>query len=146
MKLLTEELRRRLPPLYSQENTKDPTVVCKFFTPDSSWTWLATEGSEEENDFRFFGYVIGLEEECGYFVLSEARIGPRPPRPADRTRSLLQVRTLLRSHQAVPRRARLLTPLPYPDFWSGCFLPQRISPLRPTQNEHPSRLTADTKS
>ncbi len=71
MKLLTQELRRRLPPLYSQENTKDPTVHCKFFTPDSSWTWLATEGSEDEGDFRFFGYVIGLEEEWGYFVLSE---------------------------------------------------------------------------
>ena len=26
MKLLTEDLRRRLPLLYSQENTKDPTV------------------------------------------------------------------------------------------------------------------------
>ena len=62
MKLLTQELRRRLPPLYSQENTEDPTVHCKFFTPDSSWTWLATEGSEEKGDFRFFGYVIGLEE------------------------------------------------------------------------------------
>ena len=71
MKLLTQELRRRLPPLYSQENTKDPVVHCKFFTPDSSWTWLATEGSEEDGDFRFFGYVIGLEEEWGYFVLSE---------------------------------------------------------------------------
>ena len=47
MKLLTQELRRRLPPLYSQENTEDPTVHCKFFTPDSSWTWFATEGSEE---------------------------------------------------------------------------------------------------
>ena len=30
-----------------------------------------TEGSEDEGDFRFFGYVIGLEEEWGYFVLSE---------------------------------------------------------------------------
>ena len=35
MKLLTEELRQRLPPLYSQEDTRDPTVH-KFFTPDSS--------------------------------------------------------------------------------------------------------------
>ena len=71
MKLLTQELRRRLPPLYSQENTKDPTVHAKFFTPDSNWTWFATEGSEEEGDVRFFGYVIGFEEEWGYFVLSE---------------------------------------------------------------------------
>ena len=36
MELLTEELRRCLPPLYSQENTKDPTVHAKFFTPDST--------------------------------------------------------------------------------------------------------------
>ena len=71
MKLLTEELRRRLPALYSQENNKDPTIRGKFFTPDSNWTWFATEGSEEEGDFRFFGYVIGFEEEWGYFVLSE---------------------------------------------------------------------------
>jgi hypothetical protein len=71
MKLLTEELRRRLPSLYSQEKIKDAIVHCKFFTPDSNWTWFATEGQAEEDDFRFFGYVIGFEEEWGYFVLSE---------------------------------------------------------------------------
>ncbi len=65
MKLLTEELRRRLPPLYSQEKSRDPTVHCRFFTADSNWTWFATEGSEEDGDFRFFGYVIGFEEEWG---------------------------------------------------------------------------------
>ena len=71
MELLTAELRARLPALYSQEHNKDPTVHCKFFTPDSNWTWLVTEGSVEDDDFLFFGYVIGLEEEWGYFVLSE---------------------------------------------------------------------------
>jgi len=71
MKLLTAELRRKLPPLYAQEGDPDPIVHCKFFTPDSSWTWFATEGAPEDGDFRFFGYVIGLEEEWGYFVLSE---------------------------------------------------------------------------
>ena len=55
MKLLTEELRRRLPPLYSQENTKDPTVHAKFFTPDSNWTWFATEGSEDEGGVNHDG-------------------------------------------------------------------------------------------
>ena len=35
------------------------------------WTWLVTEGSEEEDgDWLLFGYVIGLEE-WGYFSLSE---------------------------------------------------------------------------
>ncbi len=65
MKLLPEELRRHLPPLYSQENTEDPTVHAKFFTPDSNWTWFATEGSQDEDDFRFFGYVIGLRRNGG---------------------------------------------------------------------------------
>jgi len=31
MKLLTDELRRRLPPLYSQEAEAEPTVYAKFF-------------------------------------------------------------------------------------------------------------------
>ena len=71
MELLPEELRKILPPLYSQEHNKDPTVYIKFFTPDSNWTWFVTEGSEEEGDFRFFGFVKGFYEEWGYFVLSE---------------------------------------------------------------------------
>jgi hypothetical protein len=70
MKLLTEELRAQLPPLYSQEKNKDPTVYVKFFCPWSNWTWFATEGEQDEEDFRFFGYVCGHEEEWGYFVLS----------------------------------------------------------------------------
>ncbi len=71
MELLTAELRSRLPALYSQEHNQDPIVHSKFFTPDSNWTWLVTEGSAQDGDFLFFGYVIGLEEEWGYFVLSE---------------------------------------------------------------------------
>ena len=71
MELLTAELRKCLPPLYAQEKNKDPVVHAKFFTPDSSWTWYVTEGSEEEGDFIFFGYVIGLDEEWGYFSLAE---------------------------------------------------------------------------
>src|SRR5579864_3913161 len=53
MELLPEELRKSLPPLYSQEGNDDPTVHIKFFTPDSNWTWFVTEGSEEDGDFRF---------------------------------------------------------------------------------------------
>ncbi len=79
MELLTQELRKILPPLYSQENNRDPTAYVRLFTPDSNWTWYATEGSEEEGDFIFFGYVFGFEEEWGYFSLSElqAARGPR---------------------------------------------------------------------
>lgn len=71
MELLPSELRAKLPPLYSQEKVEDPVVHVKFFTPDSNWTWYATEGSPEDDDFIFFGYVIGLEKEWGYFALSE---------------------------------------------------------------------------
>lgn len=71
MKLLTAELRASLPPLYAQEKSTDPIVHAKFFTPDSQWTWYVTEGSEEDGDFRFFGFVCGMDDEWGYFVLSE---------------------------------------------------------------------------
>jgi hypothetical protein len=30
-----------------------------------------TEGSQEESDFIFFGYIIGHEAEWGYFSLAE---------------------------------------------------------------------------
>ena len=69
--LLPELLRSILPPLYAQEKNKDPMVYAKFFTPDSSWTWYATEGSQEGEDFIFFGMVRGFEQEWGYFSLNE---------------------------------------------------------------------------
>ncbi len=70
MKLLTKELLKQLPPLYSQENEKDPMVICKFFYPDFSWTWYAIEF--DGNDL-FFGYVAGFECELGYFSLAELK-------------------------------------------------------------------------
>jgi hypothetical protein len=71
MQLLTEELRAQLPALYAQEGVSDPIVYAKFFAPWTSWTWYITEGSDQEDDFFFFGYVIGLECEWGYSSLRE---------------------------------------------------------------------------
>jgi len=78
MKLLPKEIREQLPPLYSQDGKGGKAVVyVKYFTPSSSWTWLATEGepvldeSQNEVDFKFFGLVFGHEREFGYFLLSE---------------------------------------------------------------------------
>ena len=71
MKLLTEELRAKLPPLYSQEGEPEPMVHAKFFMPGTGWTWYVTEGSEQVDDFLFFGFLVGLESEFGYFLLSE---------------------------------------------------------------------------
>lgn len=68
-KLMTNELLKALPPLYSQENTPDPIVHAKFFDPCGSWTWYAIEFDPVEG--RFFGLVDGFERELGYFLLSE---------------------------------------------------------------------------
>jgi hypothetical protein len=68
-KLLTEELRQRLPPLYSQEDKGGQAVAyVKFFTPDSNWTWW---GLEFDGEDTFFGLVEGHVKELGYFSLSE---------------------------------------------------------------------------
>ena len=69
MKLLTKALRRKLPKLYSQESKgMDAVAQVKFFTPDSSFTFWATEFDQEDT---FFGLVDGLDKELGYFSLSE---------------------------------------------------------------------------
>jgi hypothetical protein len=69
MVLLTQEVKKQLPVLYSQEEKGlDALAVVKFFTPDSNWTWYATEFDGED---LFFGLVDGFEKELGYFRLSE---------------------------------------------------------------------------
>ena len=73
MKLLTKEIIKRLPKLYSTENVPRPEkiCVCKFFTPWTYWTWYVVEGSrQEDGDWLFFGLVEGDETEWGYFLLS----------------------------------------------------------------------------
>jgi hypothetical protein len=69
MKLLTEEIRRKLPPLYSQEG-KGGTAVAyvKYFSPSGSWSWY---GLEFDGRDIFFGLVDGHCKELGYFSLSE---------------------------------------------------------------------------
>ncbi|MBP7052847.1 MAG: DUF2958 domain-containing protein [Phycisphaerae bacterium] len=78
MKLLSKEIRKKLPPLYAQEDKGGKAIVhMKLFTPDGSFTWYLTEGSPitdgsgKEVDFHFFGLVDGLEKELGYVALSE---------------------------------------------------------------------------
>ena len=69
--LLPSELRKALPPLDSQEGISDPIVHARFLSRASNWVWYVTEGSAQDDDFLFFGFVIGLEKEWGYFSLSE---------------------------------------------------------------------------
>lgn len=69
MKLLTKEILSAFPEFGSTDGEGDSAkVIVKFFTPDSSWTWYATEFDGEDT---FFGLVCGHEAELGYFSLSE---------------------------------------------------------------------------
>jgi hypothetical protein len=68
MKLLTQEIRKKLPSLGSQADNLDPIIIVKFFTPWSDWTWFAYEFDQED---IFFGYVKGHFNEIGSFSLSE---------------------------------------------------------------------------
>jgi len=71
MKMLTKELAKQLPPLYTNETlpSEDQIAIVKFFDPCSNWTWYATE--YDPQDRLFFGWVVGFEKEWGYFSLDE---------------------------------------------------------------------------
>jgi hypothetical protein len=69
MKLLTQELRQKIPPLCAQDGKGGQSIVyTKFFCPSSSWTWYVTEYDREDT---FFGLVDGHFKELGYFSLAE---------------------------------------------------------------------------
>lgn len=69
--LLDQASREKLPPLYSgEEKGLDALAQVKFFTPDSNWTWYASEFDGED---LFFGLVSGFEVELGYFSLKELK-------------------------------------------------------------------------
>lgn len=75
MKLLTEQLKREISALYSQDDVADPICVLKCFTPDSSFSWFIVEGSQQEDgDWLFFAKVVShlcSDGELGYVLLSQ---------------------------------------------------------------------------
>ena len=91
--IFPSELRKTLPPLNSQEGVRDPIVHLKFRTTDSSWIWYVTEGSPEGDDFIFFGFVMGLENEWGQFSLLDLAESRGPfGRPIERDLNFRPVR------------------------------------------------------
>ena len=67
--LLPQDIRVQLPKLYeNEEYGLDAKALVKFFTPDSNWSWYASEFDGED---LLFGLVSGFEVELGYFSLSE---------------------------------------------------------------------------
>ena len=74
MKLMTKDMRRRLPPLCSQEKkTADEVpVIAHFFScVNGAANWYATEF--DPNEERFFGFAELFPGcgELGYFSLAE---------------------------------------------------------------------------
>jgi len=70
MMLFTKEILSKIPPWGSTDgkpHTEVP-IACKWFTPDSNWTWYVIE--YDGND-TCYGLVDGHEKEFGYFSLSE---------------------------------------------------------------------------
>ena len=77
MKLLTDAIKKALPPLYSSEDTplEDKQVVVRFFNPMGSESWEIYEGSYQEgmDTWLFFGMCdLGMgSPELGYVTLAE---------------------------------------------------------------------------
>lgn len=86
MKLLTKEISRKMPKLYTHDGKpKDQVpVVAKFFSPVGAATWYITEGepvsaldypplSDGSPDWMFYGLcdLFGDGGELGYVMLSD---------------------------------------------------------------------------
>ena len=98
--MLDQASREKLPPLYSgEEEGLDALAQIKFFTPDSNWTWYASEFDGED---IFFGLVSGFEVELGYFSLKELKevLGPlNLPIERDLFFKPKSLRELMREHE-----------------------------------------------
>ena len=77
----------------------DALAQVKFFTPDAQWIWCA---SEFDGEGFFFGLVIGLEIELGYFSLSDLKSVKGPlglPINRDKHFELKSLQELMDKHQ-----------------------------------------------
>ena len=76
MKLLTDEIKKRMPSLFSTENVHpdEKEIIVRFFNPMGNQSWEICEGDEtEDGDWRRFGKCdLGMGfPELGYVMLSE---------------------------------------------------------------------------
>ena len=75
MKLLPQQLLKKLPPLYSQPAHEDPeqemVFHVKLFTPWTDWTWYIAE--YDPKDDIAWGLVKGHEQEFGPFDMKEIK-------------------------------------------------------------------------
>lgn len=70
--LLSDEIKAKLPPLYSQEKVRDPIVHVHFYSTGSErWHWYILEGQQTQRGYIMFAWVVGWEKELGYVSLIE---------------------------------------------------------------------------
>jgi hypothetical protein len=84
--LLTREIIERLPAIGATDGEDEPTAQVKFFNPNGSGTWYASEANavtdgaevpltpesfETADDVLFYGRVFWQADEYGYFRLSD---------------------------------------------------------------------------
>ena len=70
MSLIAKDIVNKIPNLYETENQEEKICYVKLFLPNSNWTWYIIEINKQDNN-TCFGFVDGLEQELGYFSLSE---------------------------------------------------------------------------
>ena len=70
MELMTKELAKTIPALYSQDGKGyDATVYAHWFSPYTGWDWYCTEYDPDEG--LCFGLVKGMATELGYWTVHE---------------------------------------------------------------------------
>jgi len=69
MKLMTKEIEKIMPLLYSTEELKDPVARVKFFHPLSNYAVYLIEYDPDKH--LGFGLVVGQCVELGYVSLAE---------------------------------------------------------------------------
>lgn len=67
-KLLTKELMAKIPALYQTDGSDDLIAYARFFSPWNGWSWYVIEFDGTD---ICFGYVMGFDNEFGYFSLEE---------------------------------------------------------------------------
>jgi len=68
--LMPQEVRRKIPDLYSQDEVEDPIVQVKFFSPYANMVWLVTEFDGKDTMFGWADLGMGMGE-LGYISLRE---------------------------------------------------------------------------
>lgn len=71
MTLVNDELRAKLPRLFSQEPDDNPMVYARLFLPGTSLNWYVLEGEATGSDFTLGCLFVGAEEySFGHFTES----------------------------------------------------------------------------